>query len=115
MQYALEDLEKLDLNLDKLQAKRDRMVTELQNMGYEVNIPQGTFFLLVKSPWEDDGAFAELLATNYQVFVFPGTPQEIPGYFRLSLTANDEMITQALPKFKAAREEALKIESKTGS
>ena len=47
--------------------------------------------------------------------MFPGTPQEIPGYFRLSLTANDEMITQALPKFKAAREEALKIESKTGS
>ncbi len=94
--------------LNKLQSKRDRMATELQNMGYELNIPQGTFFLLVKSPWDDDGAFAELLATNYQVFVLPGTPQEIPGYFRISLTANDEMITQALPKFKAAREEAIK-------
>ncbi|MDJ0509166.1 MAG: aminotransferase class I/II-fold pyridoxal phosphate-dependent enzyme [Crocosphaera sp.] len=105
MQYALEDLEKLDLKVDKLQAKRDLMVRELQNMGYEVNIPEGTFFLLVKTPLKDDCAFAELLAQKYQLFVFPGTPQEIPGYIRLSLTANDDMISQALPKFKAAMDE----------
>ena len=105
MQYALEDLENLDLRVDQLQGKRDRMVTELQNMGYEVNIPEGTFFLLIKTPLKDDCAFAELLAKKYQLFVLPGTPQEIPGYIRLSLTANDDMISQALPKFKAAMDE----------
>lgn len=106
MQYALEDLENLKLNIKHLQDKRDWIIQELQKIGYEVNVPQGTFFLLVKSPYEDDCAFAELL-TNYGVFVLPGTPQEIPGYFRISLTANKDMLTQALPKFKLAREQAI--------
>ncbi len=106
MQYALPDLEKLSPNIEHLQWKRDWMVKELREMGYELQSPEGTFFLLVKSPWEDDCAFAELVA-SHGVFVFPGTPQEIPGYFRVSLTANEDMISQALPKFKAAREEAL--------
>jgi len=105
MQYALADLENLNLNIENLQYKRDWMIQELRNIGYEVNVPEGTFFLLVKSPLEDDCAFAELLA-NYGVFVLPGTPQEIPGYLRISLTANKDMITQALPKFQLAREEA---------
>ncbi|WP_293139779.1 aminotransferase class I/II-fold pyridoxal phosphate-dependent enzyme [Okeania sp. SIO3I5] len=103
MQYALEDLENLNLNIEKLQYKRHWMIQELRNIGYEVNVPEGTFFLLVKSPLEDDCAFAELLA-NYGVFFLPGTPQEIPGYLRISLTANKDMITQALLKFQLARE-----------
>ena len=70
-------------------------------MDYQLHIPDGTFFLLVRSPWKNDCAFAELLA-SHDVFVLPGTPQEIPGYFRVSLTASEEMISRALPKFQAA-------------
>ena len=105
MQYALPDLEKLSLNIEHLQYKRDWMVKELREMGYKVQPPEGTFFLLVQSPWKNDSAFAELLA-SYGVFVLPGTPQEIPGYFRISLTANEDMISRSLPKFQAAREYA---------
>lgn len=107
MQYALVDLEKLDIGIEHLQYKRDYLVKALQEIDYEVQSPEGTFFLLVKSPWQDDEAFAELLA-NYGVFVLPGTPQEIPGYFRTSLTASEDMISLALPKFKSAQEEAQK-------
>lgn len=32
----------------------------------------------------------------------PSTVVELPGYFRISLTANDEMIERALPGFAAA-------------
>ena len=106
MQYALPDLEKISPNIEHLQYKRDQMVQELSKIGYEVRPPEGTFFLLVKSPWEDDCAFAELLA-SYGVFVFPGTPQEIPGYFRISLTASEDMISRSLSKFQAAREYAV--------
>lgn len=104
MQYALEDLEQL-INTEHLQKKRDLMVKALRDMGYKLRTPDGTLFLLVRSPWQDDCAFAELLA-NYNVFVLPGTPQEIPGYFRVSLTANEEMISRALPQFQAAMEYA---------
>ncbi|MEG3988252.1 aminotransferase class I/II-fold pyridoxal phosphate-dependent enzyme [Microcoleus sp. S28C3] len=105
MQYALTDLDELTIDMEHLQHKRDRMVKALQEMGYKLQIPEGTFFLLVESPWSDDCAFAELLA-RHDVFVFPGTPQEIPGYFRISLTANQDMISRALPKFQAAIEHA---------
>lgn len=81
------------------------MVKTLQDMGYKVQKPDATFFLLVGSPWEDDCNFAELLA-SHDLFVLPGTPQEIPGYFRVSLTANEDMISRSLPKFQAAIEYA---------
>lgn len=106
MQYALGDLEQLNLNIEHLQKKRDWMVKALRDMGYKLRTPDATFFLLVGSPWQDDCAFAELLA-SHGVFVLPGTPQEIPGYFRISLTASEEMISRALPKFQAALQDAI--------
>ncbi|WP_149030789.1 hypothetical protein [Moorena producens] len=38
---------------------------------------------------------------------FKSIPQEIPGYFRISLTASEEMISSALPKFQAAFQDAI--------
>jgi aspartate aminotransferase len=106
MQYALSDLEQLNIDIEHLQKKRDLMVKALRDMGYKMRTPDGTFFLLVQAPWEDDCSFVELLA-SHNVFVLPGTPQEIPGYFRISLTASEDMLVSALPKFQAAIEYAL--------
>ncbi len=105
LQHALPDLEKLSIDIPRLQRKRDRMVGALRDMGYQVHMPEGTFYLLPKSPWADDVAFTDLLA-EHDVFVLPGTICEIPGYFRISLTANEEMIERALPGFAAALERA---------
>jgi aspartate aminotransferase len=71
-------------------------------MGYEVMIPEATFYMMVKSPIADERAFVNRLAT-YDVFVGPGEIFEMPGYFRISLTANDDMVARALPGFAAAR------------
>ncbi len=105
LQHALADLEKLSIDIAHLQQKRDRMIGVLQEMGYEVHVPEGTFYLLPKSPWADDRAFADLLLTH-DILVLPGTWVELPGYFRISLTANDEMIERSLPGFAAAWEYA---------
>jgi aspartate aminotransferase len=101
LQHALADLEALSIDIAHLQRKRDRLVGALREMGYEAHVPEGTFYLLPRAPWADDVAFAELL-TTHDVFVLPGTFVELPGYFRISLTANDEMIARALPGFAAA-------------
>jgi aspartate aminotransferase len=101
MQYALPDIEALSIDVEHYQHKRDLMVPALREMGYEVNSPAGTFYLMVRSPIEDDLAFAERLAAE-DVFVLPGAVAEIPGYFRVSLTANEEMIQRALPGFAKA-------------
>ena len=101
LQHALADLEKLSIDIAHLQQKRDRMVGALRGMGYEVHVPEGTFYLLPKSPWADDRAFADVLLAR-DILVLPGTWVELPGYVRLSLTANDEMIERSLPGFAAA-------------
>jgi aspartate aminotransferase len=105
LQHALPDLEKLSIDITHLQSKRDRMVAALREMGYELHVPEGTFYLLPRSPLADDLAFIELLAQR-DVFCLPGRAVEMPGYFRVSLTANDEMIDRALPKFAAAMQQA---------
>ena len=100
LQHALPDLEKLSIDIEHLQAKRDRLVTALGEMGYKLHRPEGTFYLLVRSPLADDMAFCHRLAEN-SVLVLPGSVFEMPGTFRISLTANDEMINRALPAFAA--------------
>ena len=104
LQYALEDLEKLSIDVGHLQTKRDRMVSGLRRMGYEVNLPEATFYLLFRSPIQNDLAFTTLLE-EHKIYCLPGTLFEMPGYFRISLTGSDEMIDRSLPGFAKVLEE----------
>ena len=106
LQYAVDDLERLSIDLVDLQAKRDRLAGELTASGYQLRVPEGTFYLWVRSPDPDDIAFCRRLA-DQKVLVLPGTICEVPGYFRISLTASNDMIGRALPAFHAAAREPL--------
>ncbi len=105
LQHALPDLEGACIDVAHLQRKRDRLVGELRKLGYAVHVPEGTFYLLPRSPLPDDRAFTELLA-GHDVFVLPGAMLELPGYFRISLTANDDMIGRSIAGFGAAMAQA---------
>jgi aspartate aminotransferase len=113
LQYAIPDLEKLSIDVDHLQYKRDWMVKELRKIGYVLHSPEGTFYLLPCSPLEDDNAFVDLLAEQH-IYCLPGSMMEMPGYFRISLTANDDMIRRALPGFAVALEKARQATSEIG-
>ncbi len=99
--HDLPDLEPLSIDVGELQRERDRMLAALRAMGYALHVPEGTCYLLVRSPLADDGAFLALLA-EHDVFCLPGSLVELPGTFRVSLTASDAMIDRALPGFEAA-------------
>jgi aspartate aminotransferase len=58
----------------------------------------------VRSPLADDIAFTERLAQE-NVFVMPGKVFELPGWFRISLTASDDMVERSLPGFAKALSE----------
>jgi aspartate aminotransferase len=102
LQHAMEDLEALSVDIGALQRRRDRMVSGLTEMGYEVTRPEGTFYLMGRSPDADDMAFTERLA-EHGALVLPGTIVESPGWFRISLTASDAMVERGLEAFRAAR------------
>ena len=101
MQYALPDLLHITVDMDRLQRRRDRLLEALRATGYLVHTPEATFYLLVRSPVEDEGAFVRRLAQD-KVLAMPGNMFEMPGYFRLSLTATDDMVERAIPVFEKA-------------
>ncbi len=105
LQHAIPDLNAMGPDIPALQQRRDTLVSTLREQGYEVVEPQGTFYVLVRSPIEDDRRFAEVLRTH-DVFVLPGAMFEMPGWFRLSVTANDDMVERSLPGFAKAIAEA---------
>ena len=100
LQHSINDLEKISINLEDLQRKRDVLVKNLVDFGYEVFEPESTFYLLVKSPIDSAWNFVEKLA-NEKVYCLPGETFGLPGYFRISLTANQSMIDKALPVFRS--------------
>jgi aspartate aminotransferase len=103
LQHAIEDLDRLSIDIGALERRRDRVVGALRAMGYQTSNPEGTFYVMAEAPVEDDMAFGELLA-DHGVLILPGTVVEAPGWFRISLTSSDAMVDRGLPGFAAALE-----------
>jgi aspartate aminotransferase len=110
LQHGIAELERATIDIAHLQEKRDWMVSALREMGYPLHTPEGTFYLMPQAPIPDDSAFLRLLA-QYKVYCLPGWAIEMPGYFRISLTASDEMIERALPGFAAAHRTASSVQA----
>lgn len=105
LQHALPEIERLSIDVGALERRRDRLVPALRDLGYEATMPEGTFYSMARSPIPDDGAFAEILARQ-RVLVLPGSIVEVPGWFRISLTASDAMVEAGIGRFAAAMEDA---------
>ncbi len=105
LQHALADFERLSIDVGALQRRRDRLVPALREVGYDASMPEGTFYTMARSPLADDVAFSEILA-RHRVLVLPGTIVEVPGWFRISLTASDDMVDAGIPRLAAAMAEA---------
>ena len=101
MQYAVRDLEELSIDQPALARRRDRLTAALTNAGCAVLRPQGTFYLWSRWPKGDSEQIWNRLADR-DVFVLPGSLMNTPDYFRISLTASDDMIERALPTFAQA-------------
>ena len=98
MQYAVPDLDKLSIDQVALTRRRDRFLATLLSAGYSVLAPEGTFYLWSK--WVDNDPQRQWNAlADRDVFVLPGSIMNAPSYFRISLTASDEMVERALPAF----------------
>jgi aspartate aminotransferase len=99
MQYAIPDIEELSIDQRSLAARRNALGTALSDAGCEVLQPEGTFYLWSRWPEGDPNVYWDALADR-DVFVMPGAILNAPGYFRISLTASDDMVERALPVFR---------------
>lgn len=99
MQYSVPALEKVSIDVPELARRRDLMVGALGAAGYDLTVPEGTFYLWSVAPGGDAVAFAGALAER-GVYVLPGTVFDRPGHFRISLTATGDMLERALPALR---------------
>lgn len=105
-QHALPQLDGLSLDIEDLERRRDRLVSGLRDIGYEVQSPEGGFYVIPRAPMDEDADFSDMLAAE-GVYCLPGSVVHLPGYLRASITASDEMIERALPVFDSVRRRAL--------
>lgn len=98
MQNAIPRLERLSIDVRALSRRRDALSEALTKAGHAVLPPEGTFYLWVKWSGKDPERQWNALADR-GVFVMPGSIMNARDYFRISLTASDEMVARALPAF----------------
>lgn len=92
----------VDVNVYK--ENRDILYGALTELGYECVKPDGAFYLFVKALEPNAHKFFER-AKAHEVLVVPCDDFGTAGYVRIAYCVNRERIVNALPAFKAIKEE----------
>ncbi len=87
-------------DISKYKENRDLLCSIMDECGYEYIMPQGAFYLFVKSPEADAKAFSER-AKKYELLLVPGDDFGITGYVRLAYCVSKDMIAASKDAFKA--------------
>lgn len=103
MQRVVGRLQGRSVDISIYKRRRDMFVQGLREAGYELNVPQGAFYLFPRSPIEDDVAFVRELQ-NENILAVPGAGFGSPGFFRLSYSVPDAVIAKSIPGFKRVLE-----------
>jgi LL-diaminopimelate aminotransferase len=88
------------------QKRRDLVVDGLLSVGIKVERPRATFYIWATVPGGYTSAdFCEKLIEETGIVVTPGSGfgDEGEGYFRISLTINEERIAEAIKRLKALK------------
>ncbi|HAA58773.1 MAG TPA: pyridoxal phosphate-dependent aminotransferase [Myxococcales bacterium] len=104
MQRALPRLLNEMVDLSWYAQKRERLLSELRRIGYEIVEPNGAFYIFPKAPGGDDMLFYQKLKEQ-GVMVVPGSGFGAPGYFRIAYCLDDSIINGALPAFESVFKE----------
>jgi LL-diaminopimelate aminotransferase len=86
------------------QRRRDLVVAALRDIGVEVEPPKGTIYVWAPVPdGHTSASFAELVLEEAAVVVSPGSMYgpSGEGFFRISLTTPDELLSEAMQRLRA--------------
>jgi aspartate aminotransferase len=92
--------------VSEYQRRRDTMCGILRRIGYEFDIPRGTFYVFPRTPIPDDLRFVRELVSE-GILAVPGTGFGRAGYMRLALTAPCEVIERSEAGFARAFERCI--------
>ncbi len=101
MQRVVGRLQGFTVDVSQYQRKRDLLGAILQDCGFDLELPEGTFYLFPRAPMGDDMLVVNALQEE-NILAVPGRGFGLPGYFRLSYCVDDEVIKRSEPAFKRA-------------
>ena len=104
LQYTVKECIGLTGDVEAYKRNRDILYNALTEYGYECAKPDGAFYLFMKSPESDAGAFCER-AKKYELLLVPSDSFGYEGYVRISYCVSEKQIVKSLPAFKALMEE----------
>jgi len=103
--YALDNLEKIVPPLRAVfKERRDYLAKALQELGFELKIPQATFYLWVKVPKGSTSTdFCRKLLEELDLVVTPGNGfgASGEGYFRIALTVGVDTLKRAVERLSS--------------
>lgn len=101
MQNVVRHIQDVTIPVAEYQRHRDFIYDNLVRMGYQVNKPQGAFYIFPKCPIDDDVAFIHELQQEHRVLAVPGIAFGTLGYFRLVYCTDDRTLERSLPGLEA--------------
>lgn len=87
------------VDLDFYDRNRKLLYNKLTELGFEVVKPEGAFYLLVKSPFEDENEFVEL-GKKQHIIMVSTTTFGCPGYVRIAYCVDYKMIERSISAFE---------------
>ena len=87
------------VDLDFYDRNRKLLYSKLTELGFEVVKPEGAFYLLVKSPFEDENEFVEL-GKKQHIIMVSTTTFGCPGYVRIAYCVDYKMIERSISAFE---------------
>jgi aspartate aminotransferase len=112
MQRVVAEILDCTVDVEFYRHNRDTLYEELRALGFEMQRPQGAFFLFPKTPTQDDIAFVRALQEHH-ILTVPGSGFGTPGYIRISYSVERDMLERSLPVWaQAARDLGLRPRSK---
>jgi LL-diaminopimelate aminotransferase len=85
------------------QERRDTLITGLNSLGWQVNLPKATFYVWLRVPKNKDSIkFTAFLLEKADIVVTPGVGfgKYGQGYIRMALTVSKEKIKEAIQRMK---------------
>ncbi len=104
MQFAIRKCVGKTSDVSVYQKNRDILLSAFEKCGFKTAKPDGAFYLFMRSPEKDAGAFCEK-AKKYNLLLVPSDSFGFPGYVRISYCVSTEMIERSLPSFEALAKE----------
>ncbi len=95
MQWLVNKLLDVSIDVNYYQVKRDRIYQTLKGAGYDLIKPDGTFYVFPRAPGDDALAFMQK-AMQLKILVVPGQGFGWPTHFRIAYCTDDHTIDRAL-------------------